>query len=329
MNNPIIASHKVSIVCPFYNEAACIKDSTQAMLDILPKYFSNWELILVNDGSNDGSLEIISTIKNRFLRIISNSQNQGRGRAILNGIGFSTGEIIVTTEIDLSWGEKIIYEMVRNLIDKDLHLIIASPHMTGGQLVNVPLRRAILTCIGNFLIRTFTHMKITMSTGMTRAYRSDVIKPLQISANGKEAYLEILLKLYTLNFRIGEVPATIRWNKSNKFGKRKSSTNIRSTILTHLRFVLVAQPKFYFSSIAFLSLLVGTVFIVYSIYSLLFYKPSLALLIASITFYSFSLLCFSFSLIFTELRDLLRCQWSQYYQEPMPHALKSIEIFKN
>lgn len=264
-----IHSHKITVVCPFFNEERCIEDSTRKILSILPTFFDSWELILVNDGSTDRSLELLNNINNPSLRIVSSTRNQGRGRALLNGVGFATGQIIVTTEIDLTWGDVIIYELVKNLIDKNLDVVIASPHMPGGELQNVPLKRILLTNFGNLLIRSLTHMKITMSTGMTRAYKASVIKPLQVVANGKEAYLEILLKLYTLNFRIGEIPATIRWNGKGKNGVRKSSTNIRTTILSHLRFLLVAQPKFYFSTIALLTFVAATIFALASIFFLL------------------------------------------------------------
>ena len=63
-----------------------------------------------------------------------------------------------------------------------------------------------------------------MSTGMTRAYRKEVIKPLFVTENGKEFHLEVLLKLRTMKFRIGEIPAIITWKniKSTESSKKRT-----------------------------------------------------------------------------------------------------------
>ena len=72
---------KVSVVSPFYNEESIIVSSTKRMLNNLTHQFSDWELILVNDGSQDNSSKNFRCrrFKNKNLRIISCEINQGRG----------------------------------------------------------------------------------------------------------------------------------------------------------------------------------------------------------------------------------------------------------
>ena len=80
---------KVSVVCPFFNEQLVIVQSVTRMIDTLSKQFDEWELIVINDGSQDESLSLLlnsNCIKNKNLRILSCSINQGRGRALKNGI---------------------------------------------------------------------------------------------------------------------------------------------------------------------------------------------------------------------------------------------------
>lgn len=248
---------KISIVCPFYNEEAIIAAATKRMIGNLDKQIDAWELILVNDGSRDCSLEVLLASLNpqqlKRVRVISCPVNQGRGRALKNGIDAAIGDVIVTTEADCSWGDDIVLRLVNELTaHPEAHFIVASPHLPGGGLVNVPLRRRLLTAIGNRLIRAFFTSKVTMNTGMTRAYRREVVQPLEVWENGKEFHLEVLLKLVGLGFRVREIPACITWQEHKLAApgsaKRVSSTRIFKTIGTHMRFLAIAKPTQYFRS---------------------------------------------------------------------------------
>lgn len=314
----------VSVVCPFYNEEAIIQKAAQRMIENLKQQFDSWELILVNDGSRDKSLELLLSSldpSDERVRVISCSVNQGRGRALKNGINTARGEIIVTTEADCSWGDDIVLRLVKELESHpETHFVVASPHMEGGGLVNVSPSRVFLTKVGNVLIRRFFSSQVTMNTGMTRAYRREVIQPLRVSENGKEFHLEVLLKLLTMNFRVREIPAFITWqdHKLAKAGtaKRKSSTRILKTIASHLRFMAIAQPMAYFAVAAAASLVAGTGFIVAAVWMLLIKGPAVFLAIIGLIMLLFALLFTGFSVMFSQVRESMREQWLGYYSDP-------------
>ena len=104
---------KISIICPFYNEQSIIENAVHDLIKLLDSIEYDYELILVNDGSTDDSVfeieEIISSNEN--IKLVTYSQNQGRGFAIQSGIVKSIGDIIITTEIDLSWGSNVILDI--------------------------------------------------------------------------------------------------------------------------------------------------------------------------------------------------------------------------
>src|SRR2546421_4386739 len=100
----------ISIVSPFRNEAAIIESSVRLMLRNLESLTDEWELIIVDDGSDDDSLKIAQALEREFarLRVISYAAHRGRGYAIRRGIMQARGEIVITTEIDSSWGDEIV-----------------------------------------------------------------------------------------------------------------------------------------------------------------------------------------------------------------------------
>ena len=126
---------KVSVVCPFYNEDSIIKGAVTELVSVLDHQDFNYELILVNDGSTDESISELKGILNynTKIKLVSYDYNQGRGYALKTGIKESTGDIIITTEIDLSWGKNIIKDIV-NKFKENPHLdaVIASPNLKGG-----------------------------------------------------------------------------------------------------------------------------------------------------------------------------------------------------
>ena len=146
----------ISVICPFYNEEAIIKDSVEEMLLNLASLDDSWELIVVNDGSTDRSLSIVEDLatRNPKLRIVGYPCNRGRGYAIRTGASVANGEVIITTEIDCSWGHDIVLrlsEAIRSRPDADM--VIASCNLPGGGYINVPQKRVRISQLGNILLR--------------------------------------------------------------------------------------------------------------------------------------------------------------------------------
>lgn len=329
-------SPQLSVVCPFYNEEAIIEAAITRMIKNLQTQVSvDWELILVNDGSADSSLELVisklAALNDKRVKVVSYPINQGRGRALKSGIDAAQGDIIITTEVDCSWGDDIV-ERLRSELENhpETDFVIASPHLPGGGLVNVPLQRILMTKGGNLLIRTFFSSSVTMNTGMTRAYRRHVILPLIVHDNGKEFHLEVLLKLLTLGFKVREIPAVITWDEKKLFrnenATRKSSTNLKKTIFSHLRFVAMVNPVLSFAILAFVSLITGMACIGVAVWMLLIHKVAIYFAMVGLIMLLFSLLFGGFSLIFLKFQESFREQWMNYYPKPHPPSRVNARI---
>jgi len=328
----------ISVVCPFFNEEAIIEKAAQRMIDNLEDQIAQpWELILVDDGSRDRSLErLLESLppeRRERVRVISFPVNQGRGRALKAGIDAARGDIIVTTEVDCSWGDDIVFRLSRILMaHPETDFVVASPHLPGGGLANVAPNRVFLTRVGNRMIRGFFASHITMNTGMTRAYRREVIQPLVVHENGKEFHLEVLLKLLTLGFKAREIPATITWQEHRlaRAGskKRKSSTKIFKTINSHLRFIAIAQPVRYFAWLAVLTLIGGLGFMTGAVWNLLTGGPAVFLALIGLLLFMFCLLFAGFSVLFFQVREAMRENWMQSYPAPLPpSAREAVQMF--
>ena len=235
----------LSIVCPAYNEEDGIAQAIAGLQGCLDRLSVPAEVLIINDGSTDRTVAAARGAigsDSRF-RILSHRVNFGRGRALRTGFQEARGDIIVTTEADLSWGADIIGVMLEKLgSDVRLDAVFASPHLPGGGYRNVPQFRILLSRLGNRLLRALYPSSISMTTGMTRAYRAGVIRGQAFVKDGKELHLEIAHRLMSLGHRIGEVPAILSWPDGVRRQQRNARTDwtkIRRLIVSHLAFGFV------------------------------------------------------------------------------------------
>jgi glycosyltransferase involved in cell wall biosynthesis len=286
MNEPQRAPG-VSIICPAFNEEDGIAgaiDRLRECLDALPVAA---EVLIINDGSTDRTAAVAAAaigLDPRF-RLFTHKVNFGRGRAMRTGFQEALGEIVITTEADLSWGKEVIGRMIEAL-DRDFKLdaVFASPHLPGGGYRNVPWYRILLSRVGNRLLRALYPSSISMTTGMTRAYRASVIQGQQLARDGKELHLEIAHRLMSLGYRIGEVPATLSWPAEDDArrasrGRRTNWTTIRRLIASHLAFgFLQGISRIIVPSILFLTIAI-VVFGLWAIRNLLVHQVSIFLVV--------------------------------------------------
>lgn len=259
LDKPLSDRSSISVICPMYNEGAKIQDNLHKLFDALSQLSHPWEVILVNDGSTDDSFQKATAgFCNRTnFTVVTYETNRGRGYAIRQGIAAAQGDIIVVTESDLSWGGDIVARMVTKLTEDNLDVVVASPHAQNGKLENVPFLRRCYTVGGNKILRLLMPVKLSMYTGMTRAYRGDILRGLTLWSDGKEIHLEIISKLTELGYRIGEVPAVLAWEPGRK--KRTSGFKARRYIFSHLAFGIGESPLFFLSIISLVFILLGCI----------------------------------------------------------------------
>jgi glycosyltransferase involved in cell wall biosynthesis len=254
----------LSIVIPMFNEAENVESTLKRVEEALSSFQGDYEIIPVNDGSVDNTLEILKRIesKDKKIKVVSYSKNIGRGMALRKGFQESRGEIIVSIDADLSYNPNHIIDLVQALKeDPGIDFVLASPYMPGGGVQDVPFLRLWISKLGNKILRFALPNRIYTSTGIFRAYRRKVLESLELESDGKEIHLEILSKTLALGYRVKEVPAILTGRK-----KGKSKFKFRKTTLSHLVFSAFEKPMIIFGFLGLLTLGIGLVMGVYVAY---------------------------------------------------------------
>lgn len=306
---------KVSVICPFFNEATIIENVIHRFERALATLDCEWELILVNDGSLDDSVSLAhQAVKDPRFKITGYEGNRGRGYALRYGASLATGDILVTTEIDLSWGDDIVHRFIEGFAQHpEADMIIASPHLPGGGYQNVPVHRIWLSTLGNKIFRMGQDKRLTMFTGMTRAYRREVFQSLPLDEDGKEFHLEVVQKARAFGYWIYEIPCQLKWPSAEvsklRSVKHRSAGRIRKLMFTHLIYALSAAPFRYVIPVSILLSTTAASFLVWSFVNLSRGKPSIFIFLASLLLFLFAFVIFSNGVLSYQIRQLQRDIW--------------------
>ena len=254
----------LSIIIPMFNEAENVETTLRRVEEGLASFQGTYEIIAVNDGSLDNTLEILEKVaaQNGRVRIVSHSKNIGRGMALRTGFKESKGEIVVSIDADLSYDPRYILDFMRTLrTEQDIDFVLASPYMPGGGVQNVPFLRLWISRLGNKILRFAMPNRIYTSTGIFRAYRRRVLESLELESEGKEIHLEILSKALALGYRVKEIPAILTGRK-----RGKSKFKFRKTTISHLVFSAFEKPMMLFGFLGLLTLGMGLLMGIYVAY---------------------------------------------------------------
>ena len=257
----------ISIVAPCYNEEAILQVNINTIASYLKGKSSkyDWEILIVNDGSKDKTGEIADELakQSNNIRVIHHPANLNLGNAMQTGFRNSQGDIIVVMDIDLSYSEAYIEQMVDKLVETSADIVIASPYMKGGKVTAVPFQRRIMSKWVNRFMSFAAQDKYYTFTGMVRAYRKSFIQTLNLKTRDYEIMPEIIYKAMILRAKIVEIPAHLDWTEQNKYsGQRTSSLRVLRSFFSGLMSGFIFRPYIFFMGI-------GTVLMLLSLYELI------------------------------------------------------------
>jgi len=239
---------ELSIVAPMYNEAENIETTISQITNAMKDFLGKWEMIFVNDGSTDQTLEIARVWEQKIdnLIIASYPVNMGRGRALRTGFKKARGKYIVSTDFDLSYSPDHILRIYKELCDPGQmnDIVLGSAYMPGGKTEGVSALRLFISKTGNNILQFAFPKKVYTSTCILRGYKREALQSLEFESDRKEIHLEILSKAFATGLTIKEIPATL---ESRKQGKSKF--RFRHTAFTHILFSLFEKPIFVFGAI--------------------------------------------------------------------------------
>ncbi len=193
---------KLSIVIPCYNENNTIQALIQA---VKASPVSNREIIIVDDGSEDGTRETLSRINDTEVKIIFHEQNQGKGAALRTGFAAAKGDICIVQDADLEYDPQEFPIVIQPILDGKADVVFGSRFQSGRPHRVVyfwhRVGNGFLTLMSNF----FTDLNLSDMETCYKAFRREVIQSIEIRENRFGFEPEVTAKIAKMNLRIYEV----------------------------------------------------------------------------------------------------------------------------
>lgn len=205
----------LSIVIPVFNEKKTINEIIKRVENVkIPKVKK--EVIIVDDGSTDGTKEILKRINKH--KILFHKKNAGKGSAVLTGIKHSIGTIIVIQDADLEYDPKEFRKLIVPILKKEYSVVYGSRLLGKKEKLFGKNKTLIPThYIGNKILSLCTRIiyfsQITdMETGY-KMFRKEVIKNIKLKSRRFDLEPEITSKILRQGYKILEIP--IKFNPRN------------------------------------------------------------------------------------------------------------------
>jgi len=195
---------KISVIIPAYNEKNTIEEVIRRVLEVnIPK-----EIIVVDDGSVDGTTEILQKIQkeNGQIKVEYLTENQGKGAAIQAGLKEITGDIVIIQDADLELNPHEYSTLIKPIVEKKAKVVYGSRFLNkvNGLSTFSYVGNKAVTWATNFLYGT--HLT-DQATGY-KVFESDVIRRIPLERRGFEFCSEVTAKVRRLGYDIVEIPVS-------------------------------------------------------------------------------------------------------------------------
>ncbi len=213
----------LAIIIPMYNEEKVAAKCIDAVINNLNKIKDKNCLIVVNDGSNDKTSQILSEKQKRYkkLTVVNHTKNKGYGAATQSGIkeavrrGYKWG---LHMDSDLTNDPKYIKDFI-SAAKLGSDCIKASRYIKGGKVENVPFYRNLISLIGNTLASRLFNVGVKDCTNGFRMVNLSYLKNIKLKEDNFSIILEELYYLKKKGAKFSEIPyiLTIRNNSKSHF----------------------------------------------------------------------------------------------------------------
>ncbi|HEY8598319.1 MAG TPA: glycosyltransferase family 2 protein [Thermomicrobiales bacterium] len=185
----MIADRTLSLILPAHNEEENLEIVVRAALAALPESFVDYEIVIVNDGSRDGTAAVADRLaeEDHHVRVVHHAQNRGYGAALQSGFGAGRGELLMFMDADRQFDPRDIARL--------------APHVQGYDIVagyriarNDPAHRKFIGSSFNLVVRILFGIKVTDIDCGFKIFQADLLRDMELQSPGALINTEIHAK---------------------------------------------------------------------------------------------------------------------------------------
>ncbi len=191
----------LSVVMPCFNEAATV---TEIVARVLASPYTA-DLVIVDDGSTDGTRERLDEISDPRVRVILQSHNQGKGAALRRGFAEATAEFVIVQDADLEYDPVDYGLMLQPLLAGDADVVFGSRFQSGRPRRVLYFWHSVGNRLLTLLSNMFTDLNLTDMETCFKAFRREVVQGLDLQESRFGIEPEMTAKVAAGGWRVWEV----------------------------------------------------------------------------------------------------------------------------
>jgi glycosyltransferase involved in cell wall biosynthesis len=251
---------QLSIVVPLYNEAESLPELCSWIDRVMKENTFSYEMIFVNDGSNDNSWEVLKQLSTQYssLLAISFARNYGKSAALHEGFSKASGQVVITMDADLQDSPDEIPELYRLITEENYDLVSGWKQKRFD-----PISKTIPTKLYNAATRKLSGVQLNDFNCGLKAYKFEVVKTLKLYGE-MHRYIPVQAKWNGFT-KIGEkvVQHQARKYGVTKFGLERFLFGFLDLLSISFVQIFGKRPMHLFGSLGILSFLTGSCLTIY------------------------------------------------------------------
>ncbi len=203
--------HRKLVIIPTFNELENINEMIQTVMGLE----GDFELLIIDDGSPDGTAAVVKSLKSTFpdrLHLSERKAKLGLGTAYITGFKWALGrsyDFIFEMDCDFSHDPKDLIRLYDAVKDRKFDLAIGSRYITGVNVVNWPMGRVLMSYFASVYVNFITGLPIKDATAGFKCYHRSVLEGIRLNEVkfiGYAFQIEMKFTTWKLGFKLIEVP---------------------------------------------------------------------------------------------------------------------------
>lgn len=210
---------KFSLCIPMYNESSIIAETAKTLSTFMDEHFDEYEILFSDDGSTDGSADIVKALSLPFVRVIGYPENRGKGSAVREAMLAAEGDVVMFTDSDLAYGENVILEVAKRMTAENApDVLIGSRNLSADGYEGYTFSRKLASKLYIKLLCAVGGLRVTDSQCGCKAFSKAAARAIFSNAevNGFAFDFEVLLLAEKLGLSVGEFPVKVINHRASK-----------------------------------------------------------------------------------------------------------------